>query len=255
MKASEKGHVEQNLPEQLPGYFLLPGDPNRVNIMASQWDEGAEIFDLARRERAATGTYQGSPIGAHATGMGGPSAEIYLTDLLNRDVHTFIRVGTTGTLQDDVKIGDIIINDACVRLDGTSDLYVMKEFPAAADYQVTAALVAACEKLGYRYHVGTGCTCSSFFTGQCRTTYNDYRPAYCDNLFNDLRQANVLNFEMEAATSLTMCRIVGKRAGMVATVVAHRITGEWKEDPEAEAKACKVAAEAMHILYEWDQKQ
>ncbi len=251
-KASEIGHVEKNLPEQLVRYFLLPGDPNRVNVMVSQWDKGAEVYELARRARAAQGTYKGSPIGACATGMGGGSAEIYLTDLMARGADTFIRVGTTGTIQENVKVGDIIINDASIRFDGTSDLYIMKEFPAAANYQVTAALVQACEKFGYRYHVGTGCTCASFYTGQCRTTLNDYRPQHLDSLFSDLRQAGVLNFEMEAATVLTLARLFGKRAGMCAVVVAQRLTGEWLEDPEAEANACRVGAEALHILAEND---
>ena len=251
-KASEIGHVEKNLPEELPRYFLLPGDPNRIDVMSAQWDPGAVSYDLARRERAAVGTYKGSPIGACDTGMGGGSAEIYLTDLIARGADTFIRVGTTGTIQENVKVGDIIINDASVRLDGTSDLYVMKEFPAAAHYLVTAALVEACEKLGFRYHVGTGCTCASFYTGQCRTTIGGYRPSYTDRLFDDLKQAGVLNFEMEAATILTMSRIFGKRAGMCAVVVAHRLTGEWLEDPEAEARACLAGAEALHILAEKD---
>ena len=254
-KASEVGHVEKNLPDTLPRYFLLPGDPNRVDVMSAQWDPGALSYDLDRRERAAAGTFKGSPIGACATGMGGGSAEIYLTDLIARGADTFIRVGTTGTIQEDVRLGDIIINDASVRMDGTSDLYVMKEFPAAASYLVTAALVEACERLGYRYHVGTGCTCASFYTGQCRTTIGGYRPAYTDQLFEDLRQAGVLNFEMEAATILTMARIFGKRAGMCATVIAHRLTGEWLEDPEAEARACLAGAEALHILEEKDRSR
>ena len=251
-KASEVGHVEKNLPEILPRYMLLPGDPNRVNVMRSQWDEGSEAHELARRALAAQGTYRGTPIGACSTGMGGGSAEIYLTDLIEHGADTFIRVGTTGTIQDNIRVGDIIINDASVRLDGTSELYVMKEFPAAAHYEVTEALVQACEKLGLRYHVGTGCTCASFYTGQCRTTVGGYRPSHLDGLFEDLRQAGVLNFEMESATILTLARLFGKRAGMCATVVAQRITGEWLEDPEAEANACRVGAEALHILAQKD---
>lgn len=76
--------------------------------------------------------------------------------------------GTTGAIQEGIRIGDIIINDSNVRLDGTSHLYVRDEYPAAASYEVVLALVQACENLGLRYHVGTGCTCASFYTGQCR---------------------------------------------------------------------------------------
>ncbi|MBQ5797455.1 MAG: uridine phosphorylase, partial [Firmicutes bacterium] len=147
------------MPEQTPGYVLLPGDPNRVPKMAAQWDEGAKLYTLSRNMTAAVGTYKGTEIGAWCTGIGGPSTECTLTDLASHGTHTFIRVGTTGAIQEDIKIGDIIINDSNVRLDGTSKLYVMDEYPAAASYEVVLALVQACENLGLRYHVGTGCTC------------------------------------------------------------------------------------------------
>ena len=117
------------------------------------------------------------------------------------------------------------------------------------------ALVQACENLGLRYHVGTGCTCASFYTGQCRTTYGGYRPSRLDAEFEDLRQAGVLNFEMEGATVTTLSRIFGKRAAMCASVVAQRITGEWDETPEGEYNACLVGAEAVRILTEWDRKK
>ncbi|MPN61385.1 hypothetical protein SDC9_209122 [bioreactor metagenome] len=60
---------------------------------------------------------------------------------------------------------------------------------------------------------------------------------------------------MEGATVTTLSRLFGKRAGMCATVAAHRITGEWNEDPEAEKKACLVGAEALRILSEWDARK
>lgn len=104
--------------------MLLPGDPNRVEKMAAQWDEGAKLYTLSRRSAAAVGTYKGVELGAWSTGIGGPSAECTLTDLAARGTHTFIRVGTTGAIQEGIRIGDIIINDSNVRLDGTSHLYV-----------------------------------------------------------------------------------------------------------------------------------
>ena len=126
---------------------------------------------------------------------------------------------------------------------------------AAASYEVVLALVQACENLGLRYHVGTGCTCASFYTGQCRTSYGGYRPSHLDADFADLRQAGVLNFEMEGATVTTLSRIFGKRAGMCASVVAQRITGEWDETAEGEYNACLAGAEAVRILTEWDRKK
>lgn len=255
LAASELGHVDETVPEQTPGYVLLPGDPNRVAKMAAQWDGGVKLYTLSRGQKAAVGAYQGVELGAWSTGVGGASTESILTDLAARGTHTFVRVGTTGAIQEDIKIGDIIINDSNVRLDGTSRLYVRDEYPAAASYEVVLALVQACENLGLRYHVGTGCTCASFYTGQCRTTYGGYRPSHLDAMFQDLRQAGVLNFEMEGATVTTLSRIFGKRAAMCASVVANRLTGEWDETPEGERNACLAGAEAIRILAEWDRKK
>lgn len=255
LRPSERGHVDTAAPERTPCYVLLPGDPNRVAKMAEQWDPGAKLYTLSRRMAAAVGTYHGTELGAWSTGIGGPSAECVVTELVNSGTHTMIRVGTTGAIQEGIRIGDIIINDAHVRLDGTSRMYVRDEYPAAASYEVVLALVEACERLGLRYHVGTGCTCASFYTGQYRTTYGGYRPAHADGEFADLRQAGVLNLEMEGATVATLSRLFGKRSGMCASVVAQRLTGEWDETPQGEYNACLVGAEALHILSEWDRKK
>ena len=262
LSAADKGHVNTNGPEKAPPYVLLPGDPNRVEAMAAQWDgirnasdrvPGApQVWTLARQAKCAVGTYMGAPIGAWSTGIGGPSAEFTLHEILDKGGETFIRVGTTGTIQPGIAVGDIIINDANIRLDGTSNLYVPDQFPAAASYEVTLALVQACENLGLRYHVGTGCTCGSFFTGQCRPAYKGFYPSQLDDMLSDLKAAGVLNFEMEGAALSTLCRLYGKRFGMCAVVVAQRCTGEWNEDPEAEKAACLAGAEAVRILAGWD---
>lgn len=252
LSAADKGHVNTAGPAKAPAYVLLPGDPNRIVTMADQWDEGAEVCTLARQGKAAVGAYKGAAIGAWSTGIGGPSAEFTLHEILDLGGETFIRVGTTGAIQENIAVGDIIINDANIRLDGTSNLYVPESFPAAASYEVTLALVQACENLGLRYHVGTGCTCGSFFTGQCRPGYNGYYPSHLDGLLSDLRAQGVLNFEMEGAALSTLLRLYGKRFGMCAVVVAQRCTGEWNEDPEAEKAACLAGAEAVKILTEWD---
>ena len=251
--AAEIGHVNQNGPDRAPRYVLLPGDPDRVTAMAAQWDEGARVWTLARQAKCAAGTYKGAAIGAWSTGIGGPSAEVVLEEILEKGADTFLRVGTTGTIREDVAVGSGRIVAFHVRLDGTSNLYVPEAFPAANAYEVTMALVQACENLGLRYHVGTGCTCGSFFTGQCRPAYNGYYPSHLDGMLADLRAQGVLNFEMEGAALSTLCRLYGKRFGMCAVVVAQRCTGEWNEDPEAEKAACLAGAEAVRILTGWDE--
>ena len=252
LSRAELGGTDNFNYADFPGYALVPGDPARVSRMAKQWDPGSHEYTMKRAYRYAIGTYKGAPIGAASTGIGGPSAEHVFTALAQAGVHTLIRVGTTGAIQPNIKIGDIIINDSNVRLDGTSNLYVRPEYPAAASFEVTMALVQACENLGLRYHVGTGYTAGSFFAGQCRTSFGGYKPARLDSEFTDMQQAHVLNFEMEGAALMTLARLFGVRAGMCATVIAQRVFGEWDDETIGEDDSCLVGAEAIRILTDWD---
>ena len=221
--------------------------------MASQWDT-AEEFVLGRGHRAAIGVYKGVEIAAYSSGVGGPSLEPILTDLAALGVHTIIRVGTTGALQDGMDCGDLVINEASVRMDGTSRLYVRDEYPAAASFEATLALVQACEQSTLPYHVGIGATAGSFFAGQGRASFGGYKRSGTDEMVTDLQQAKVLNFEMEAAALFTLCRLFGLRSGAVCAIVANRVTGEWAEKGGVE-RACLAGAEAVGLLHEWDQKK
>jgi uridine phosphorylase len=236
----------------LPRYVLLPGDPDRVNLMASQWDE-AEVIDLPRGYRAASGTYKGARIGAVSTMMGAPSLDIVLTDLARLGHDTFIRVGTCGTLKAEIEPNSVIINDSAVRLDGTTHLYVRNEFPAVASYEVTFALADAARALKARYAVGTGATTGSFFVGQGRPGYNDFMSLEGERIFEEMKRAGVLNFEMETAALLTLARLFGFRAGSICSVIANRMTGVWGNDGGIES-ACLIAAEAIRNLTTWDEK-
>ncbi|RLE59437.1 MAG: uridine phosphorylase [Thermoprotei archaeon] len=237
-------------PGDVAPYVLLPGDPERSEKIAKTWDEWK--FVARHREYVTyTGRYKGAPISVTSTGIGGPAAAIAVEELLRVGVHTFIRVGTTGAIQPEIKVGDIIITRASVRLEGTSKQYVRVEYPAVASYEVVMALIEAAETLGVRYHVGITATTDSFYTGQARPGYGGYKQSWMDTLIPDLRAARVLNFEMESATILTLANIYGARAGCVCAVLANRITDEFAVGAGVE-NAILVANEAVKILHEWD---
>ncbi|RJG40986.1 nucleoside phosphorylase [Mesorhizobium sp. DCY119] len=236
----------------LPRYVLLPGDPDRVDLMASQWDD-SKVISLPRGYRAASGTYKGARIGAVSTMMGAPSLDIILADLARIGIDTFIRVGTCGTLKEDIETGSLIINDASVRLDGTTHFYVRNEFPAVASFEVTFSLVDAAVANEVSYRVGTGATSGSFFAGQGRPGYNGYMSLEGERILEEMKRAGVLNFEMETAALLTLSRLYGFRAGSVCSVIANRISGVWGENGGV-SRACQVAADAVKRLTDWDLK-
>jgi len=237
-------------PGDVAPYVLLPGDPDRVPRISKYWDEKREV--ARHREYVThTGKYKGVPISATSTGIGCPAVAIAIEELLRVGANTFIRVGTTGAIQPEIKVGDLVISTAAVRLDGTSRQYVRYEYPATAHYEVLMALIEAAENLGVRYHVGITASTDSFYTGQARPGYKGYTQSWMKELIFDLRAARVLNFEMEASTIFTLSNIYGARAGAICAVLANRITGEFIMDSGVE-DAIRVANEAVRILYKWD---
>jgi uridine phosphorylase len=239
-------------PGDVARYVLLPGDPERVDVISSLWDERREVV-YHREFKTHTGKYKGVDISATSTGIGSPSAVIALEELARIGADTFIRVGSTGVIQENIEIGDLIITSSAVRLEGTSKEYVRAEYPASANYEVLLALIEAAEGEGLPYHVGITASTDSFYLGQVRKGYNGYLQSFSQSIVDDLRRANVLNFEMEAAALFTVANIYGLRAGSIAVVFANRITDEFEvvsQEPMA-----RVASEAVKILAEWDDKK
>jgi uridine phosphorylase len=205
-----------------------------------------------REYRTATGTYDGTPISVASTGIGSPSAAIAVEELARVGAETLVRVGSCGTIQPEVEIGDLVITSGAVRQEGTSDEYVRPDYPAVADDRVVGALVAAAEELGHDYHVGVTASTDSFYAGQGREGFGGFHAAGSDALVEELREAGVLNFEMEASALLTLAALYGLRAGAVCTVYADRTTGEFRV--EGERRAAETASLALALLVRMDER-
>jgi uridine phosphorylase len=239
--------------DQLQGASLaiLPGDPARVAKIAGHLDQPQPL--ASNREFTSYIAFaDGTPIIVCSTGIGGPSTSIATEELAQLGVRTFLRVGTTGAIQDDIDVADVIVTTGAVRLDGASQHFAPIEYPAVADHACTAALVAAADHLGVRSHVGITASSDTFYPGQERY---DTVSGYVNRRFAGSRaewQAlHVLNYEMESATLFTMCAANGWRAGMVAGVLVNRTA---KEIPDAgvhdavEHAAVSVVVEAARRL-------
>lgn len=237
----------QCAPGDVAPYVLLPGDPHRSDLIAATWDD--QRFVASNREhRTFTGTTGDAPISVTSTGMGGPSTAIAVEELLRIGADTFIRLGTCGVIQEDIKCGDLIVNTAAVRHDGASNLYVEDRYPASANYEVTLALIEACEELGLTYHVGITCSTGSFHCGQGRMGYRGYRQSFFENIVEEMRRASVLNFDMEAATLFTMGNLYGFRSGCLCVAVANRVTDEMISVPlEPVITACNCAVRILCV--------
>jgi len=260
LKSASRPETEEGLQYHLqvkPGdvsrYILLPGDPGRVEKIAGFWDRAWKVASH-REFTTYSGYYKGVFISATSTGIGAPSTAIAVEELARVGGDTFIRVGTTGALRREIKVGDLIISVGAVRLEGTSKQYVIAEYPAVASLDVTLALIFAAELNNVKYHVGLTASSDSFYVGQERPGFKNYLPPFQRGLIEFLKSVNVLNFEMEASVIFTLANIYGLRAGAVCAAIANRETEEFVVDAGVD-DAIKVANEAVRILHAWDRER
>ena len=145
-------------------FVILPGDPKRCKKIAAYFDDPKLVADN-REYVTYTGYLNGVKVSVTSTGIGGPSASIALEELVKAGAKHFIRVGTCGGMDIDVKGGDIVIATGAIRMEGTSKEYAPIEFPAVADHDLVNELVNSAKELNFNYHVGV-VECKDSFYGQ-----------------------------------------------------------------------------------------
>jgi len=234
-------------------FALLPGDPGRVKSIAETLSPN-NSYEIAYNREFCTWLSEVSetPVLTTSTGIGGPSTSIVIEELAQLGVKFFLRIGTTGAIQDYIDIGDIIITTGAVRLDGTSTNYAPIEYPAFSHYEIINALISAASKQHIQYHAGITCSTDSFYPGQERyDSYSNYVIRRFQGITEEWQKLNVLNYEMEAATLLTICNAMGLRGGAIEGVIINRCKNEHigKENlKEGKKNAVIVAIEAVKIL-------
>jgi uridine phosphorylase len=207
---------------------LLPGDPGRVESLARTGPlEGARELAHKREYRTWIAYAHGIPVLVTSTGIGGPAASVAIDELAQIGIRTMIRVGTTGAIQPHAQVGHVVVTTGAVRLDGASTHYAPIEYPAVAHHEVVRALLDAAGEAGVPAHAGITCTCDTFYPGQERyDSFTGYVPRRFQGITEEWRRLGVLNYEMEAATLLTLASTMGLRAGCVAGVIVNRTEGE-----------------------------
>lgn len=229
-------------------YVLLPGDPKRVEKIASFFDEAHKVAEY-RGYVTYSGKVDDIGISACSTGIGCPSAAIVVEELAKIGAETLIRVGTTGALQSNIETGDIVIATAAVRMDGATRSYLPIEYPAVANFEVVSALLQASRKLKKKIHLGIVLTTDAFYSENTE-------------VINQLSKAQVLSIEMECSAIFTIAGLKGLRSGAILAVDCNLIKGVKKGEFEpgerrgeldervqrAIEDEIKIAIEAVKIL-------
>ena len=233
-------------------YVLLPGDPKRCKLIASYFDDAKLIAD-SREFVTYTGYLNGVKVSVCSTGIGGPSAAICMEELVACGADTFIRVGTCGGMDINVKSSDVVIASGTIRFEGTSKEYAPIEYPAVADFDLTNSLVAASEKLQQTYHVGV-VQCKDSFYGQHRP---ETLPNHAEllNKWDAWLKLGCKASEMESAALFIVASYLHVKCGSCFLVVANQERAkQGLDNPQCHDTniAIKVAIEALKIQIEKD---
>ncbi|MGQ9920849.1 MAG: nucleoside phosphorylase [Desulfobacca sp.] len=241
----------QTRPGDLAPYILTSGAPERIRRLAGLLDKIQ--FERQHREfLTITGIYQGIPVSGLATGIGAPPTAIAIIEAVQcQPQATFIRLGSCGSLQPQIQLGDLVISSKALRHDGVTQYYAPPEVEATADPEVTAALQDAARQLGVVSHTGLTRTAADFYHAQGRPApgFHGVDPS----LLSRLQAQGVLSQEMEMAVYLTLARVCQHpiRAGGCAVVFADRYR-EVFIDPVAMAAAedliCRVGLLAVTLM-------
>ncbi len=253
MQEMEKQFHIRCAPGDVGRYCILPGDPGRCAAIAALFDD-ARLISQNREFTVYTGSLLGEKVTVCSTGIGGPSAAIAMEELTAIGADTFVRVGTCGGIDLDVRSGDIVVATGAVRQEGTSREYAPIEFPAVADLAVANALVDAARSLGKTVHAGVVQAKDSFYgqhsPGRMPVSFE------LQNKWEAWKRLGVKASEMESAALFVVAAALRVRCGACFHVIwnqereAAGLDQDMSEDTSA---AVRVGVEALKLLIERDQ--
>jgi len=224
-------------PEDIAEAVLLPGDPLRAKFIAETFLDGAREVTAVRNMLGFTGSYEGLDVTVMGTGMGIPSASIYITELVRfYGVERLIRVGSCGGIPPSVGMRDIVLAVGANTDSGVNRArYGGWDFAATADLGLLLAASEAAARAGLAVHTGNVHSSDSF--------YNPVADALV--IF---QRMHVLAVEMEAAGLYGIAHEEGVRALTVLTVSDHLVTQEETTADERERTFGDMVTVALDAL-------
>ena len=224
--------------DSLGPYALIPGPKERSQLLLRMLDQPQKNFTFLDYEMH-TGALEGKRVTVGNGGRYAPDTAITTEILCGAGAQALIRIGSCGSLQDHVKIGDLIIVTGALRGEGTSPYYVANNFSAVAHPQIVDALKRAAESLEVRFHLGWIFTTDALFQET-------------PELIAQLTEQNISSIDMVTSAFLTIAQVRKKKAGAILAVSDECLHGKFGfRDPlffAAEEKIIAVAREALKYL-------
>ena len=226
-------------PSQIASTVLMPGDPKRARLVATEFLSRAKLFNDVRGVQGYTGEWKGKRVSVMASGMGIPSIAIYSYELFSAfGVDNIIRIGSAGSICEDVRIRDIVIGmGACTDSSYASQYGLGGSFSAICDYGLLTDAVSKAEKNKFSFHVGNILSSDVF--------YSENVDAY-----KSWQKMGVLAVEMEAAALYMNAARLKKHALAICTVSNSLLTGEELSSAEREKSFTQMIELALDVAPE-----
>jgi len=236
---------------------LLSGDPARSELIATT--HLTDSVELARNrglDSFVARLPDGAPVVCATSGMGAPSMSIVVNELVQAGIRSIIRIGTSGSIQDHIRNGHVVIGSGAVTNQGAADDIAPPQFPAVADPFLTVALAHAARRLGIDHHVGIMASTDTFFEGQERSgsSANPHLLRRLQGMIDEYAGLGVLSFEMEAGTLFKMGAVYGFAAGCVVGIIAQRVEDERPDVREKDAAVDRAIRVAVAAANGWVQR-
>ena len=237
-----------------PGDFgqtvLMPGDPLRAKFIAENFLKNPVLVNNVRGVQGYTGTYDGVKISVMASGMGMPSIGIYSWELYTVfGVENIMRIGSTGALQDNIKLRDIVIGQgACTDSNWASQYHLAGMFAPIADFHMLETCVETAKEMGVVYHVGNILSSDRFYGDD-----GDMPEGW--NANHGWQKMGVLAVEMEAAALYMNAARAGKRALAICSISDNLVTGEELSADERQTTFTNMMKIALEVAVKMENKE
>jgi len=227
---AQKGEIAETV--------IMAGDPLRIKYIAENYLENPVQFNSIRNMLGYTGTVGGKRVSVMGHGMGIPSIGIYTYELYHfYGVKTIIRVGSAGSYDPDLHLGDLVIAmGACTDSNYGAQYNLPGTYAPIADFDLLRAAAASCEQRGYHFKVGNVLSSDVFYSAHPQT--------------DKWREMGVLAVEMEASALYMNAAYAGpgRRALVICTISDHVLTGEVTTPEERQTTFNHMVEVALDII-------
>ncbi len=222
-------------PQDVGKYAIVPGPKDRLEVLMKKIENPVRNFSFMEYTMY-TGTFEGIKVTGINGGRFSTDTSITTEVMCNAGIPNIMRIGTCGSLDENIKVGDLFIVDEVIRGDGVTPYYVDKDFKTVSDKGISDLLFGIAKGMGLNVHRGKAWTTDALL----RETRE---------IVEAKRKEGAIAVDMVSSTLLTICQTYKVKAASILAVSDNVVTGEMGfMNPlyyMAESNLIKIALEAV----------